>query len=133
VSRLDVVLATGDRTLRRLVVALLGNEGYAVHPVDTAPERVLRLVDARRPEVVIADVPEAACERLAAMLRDSGHSVGMVRVTDEGAGDSSARPPVIARAAGPAALFAAVSRAAKASRARAAPPSGHGGGPRPIR
>ena len=73
----DVVIATADRDFRRVTRALLSNEGCSVQSTGAAPDRIRRLMDARRPEVLILDADRATVQRVAAMVRDGGHAVGV--------------------------------------------------------
>jgi hypothetical protein len=81
--RLDIVVATDDRTLRRVAVSVLANEGHAVTPTRSNPLLIHRVVDQRRPEVLVLDGGPADAERVGTMLRDGGLSTGLAVVSPE--------------------------------------------------
>lgn len=123
---LDVVIATGDRDFRRVTSALLANEGCRVQSSGVAPDRIRRLVEARRPDVLILDADLATVQRVAAMARDGGHSLGLVSVTDR---NDRREGLTIERMGSAEDLLAAVEQAAAAARARVTPPTDGNGRP----
>lgn len=115
----DVVIATADRDFRRVTRALLSNEGCRVQSTGVAPDRIRRLMDARRLDVLILDADRATVQRVAAMVRDGGHAIGLICVAD---GNGRREGLSIERMGSAEDLLAAVEQAAAAARAGVKPP-----------